>query len=93
MVTLLPQPSRLYSWPTIENMFNGKRTWVIPVCGEEWDEQKALFFSEMGDDILRVPSDSKVNGFVIRTALANRDFEIAKQSVPAVIWKSIEALQ
>jgi len=91
LTTLLPRPSRLHSWQIIRSMFPGKRMWVIPACGESWDDRKATFFEDMGDEVLRITAPSEPNGYNIRRAFAEKQYEIVKNLVPLPIWKSLEA--
>ncbi len=92
LTTLIPRPSRLHSWKIIDGMFPIQRTWIIPACGEAWDDKKADFFKEMGDEVVRISITSQVDGLSIRNALAQKQFDFVVRSVPVAIWKAIETL-
>ncbi|MEV6349782.1 adenylyltransferase/cytidyltransferase family protein [Actinoplanes sp. NPDC051851] len=87
---VLPRPDLAWDW--IIEWFPGERTWIIPDAGEEFDDWKATFFLEQGDQVLRVPEDSHVDGRTLRRLYIDRD-EHFVDGVPAEVadlyWEHI----
>lgn len=79
-VTAIPRPD--YGWQIIEKWFPETRVWVIPNAGEEFDESKAIFFHERGDEVWRVDDHSQVSGYELRKAIKALDFEYARAYIP-----------
>jgi hypothetical protein len=71
-------------------MFPGQRTWVVPRAGEAWDDSKSLFFESMGDSVYRVDQQPSVDGYSIRKAIQQKNFEHVQRSVPQGIWCAIK---
>jgi len=88
--TLMPKPSVGSSWKLICEMFPGNRAWVIPSCGEAWDDRKAEFFQQMGDSVKRIEFHPTTDGKQIRQALASRDYLSVQQSIPSPVWSVME---
>jgi len=80
--TALPRPD--ISWPILQNWFAGKRTWVIPSAGESFDEIKAEYFRQMGDQVMRFSDSSNIDGRIIRSAFA-QDPDTAAALLPEVV--------
>ncbi len=84
--TLMPRPSAGSSWNAITRMFPGKRTWVVPSCGEAWDDQKAVFLQRMGETVKRIEFQQTTDGRRIRSALETGDHQYAQQCIPPAVW-------
>lgn len=80
VTSAIPRPD--YGYETIKEWFPEKRIWIIPNAGESFDESKANFFLERGDEVLRINDDSKISGFVIRTAIKNGNINEIKDLIP-----------
>lgn len=85
LVTAIPRPDRAYE--TLRLWFPGKRVWVIPNGGEEFDESKERFFLARGDRVLRIPGTYSVRGSHVRAALVAGQMEEFRQSVPSFLWE------
>lgn len=80
ITTLLPRPD--YGWDTITSWFPGKRVWVIPLAGEEFDDKKSEFFKKMGDQVKRVTDTTGVSGRKLREFYANGQYKDFASYVP-----------
>jgi len=90
VTTLIPRPSSGTAWKLIQAMFPGKRIWLIQKREEEWDENKANFFSKMGDEVLKIPCPRSTNGRIIREYLATDNMSAVKALVPPEVLSVIE---
>ena len=90
VTTLIPQPSSGTAWKLIRAMFPGKRIWLIQKREEKWDENKANFFSRMGDEVLKIPCPRSTNGKTIREYLAAGNISAVKALVPPEVLNVIE---
>lgn len=90
LVTLIPRPSSETAWGIIENFFPEPRTWIIPKRGEEWDEMKANYFKNRGDNVLRIQCDRRTNGKYIRELLKRSDYEEIEKQVPLCVVRLIK---
>ena len=88
--TLMPKPSIGSSWKLICEMFPCGRTWIVPSCGEAWDDRKAEFFQQMGDGVKRIKFHPTTDGKQIRQALASGDYLSVQQSIPSPVWSVME---
>jgi cytidyltransferase-like protein len=61
---LLPRPE--VHWPLINSMFPGKRVWVVPAMGEDFDDMKAAFFRSMSEEVYRPVMHPTTDGRRIR---------------------------
>ena len=68
-VIALPRPES--AWPWIEAVFPGLRTWVVPDCGEPFDDMKARFFAARGDRVIRPRLPATTDGQVVRSVLGD----------------------
>lgn len=87
---LLPRPEA--NWNVVELMFPGKRTWIVPDSGEEFDQMKAGYFIAMGDDVLRVPVPSSTSGRELRDGIES-DTHTWSTHVPRAIAHYVRALR
>lgn len=90
VTTLLPRPSCGIAWEVIKSMFSEERIWIVPKREEDWDESKSNFFSTVGDKVLRIPSQRKINGKIIREYLSTNNTVAIKEAVPIEVWSIIE---
>ncbi len=77
----LPRPEAAWEWITA--MFPGPRTWVVPRCGEPFDDMKAAFFQRQGDQVIRPRLEPRTDGRVVRAALHDPD-ELRRHVPPSV---------
>ena len=89
LTTLLPRPS-IYTWDIIKALLPEKRIWIIHKRGEKWDEDKAKFFIQMGDDVLRIPCQRYSNGKIIRELLSKNEISSIREFVPVEIFYILE---
>lgn len=75
IVVSLPQPE-VY-WELVTSMFPSPRCWIVPKCGEVFDDLKAQFFEEMGDEVMRVHFEARVTGYEIRKRLHMAEVNLA----------------
>jgi hypothetical protein len=85
----MPRPD--LSWELVDAWFPGKRTWIIPEAGEEFDDNKAAFFASQGDGVLRIPETTGASGRLLRDAWLERNEALFRAGVPKacfeVYWK------
>lgn len=89
-VLVVPLPRPEAAWERVLEMLPGKRTWIVPDVGEEFDEAKAKFFRGKGDRVLRVRVIPRVSGWDVRKAIAARDLKRIQQLVPEPIARRWE---
>ena len=82
-LTALPRPD--FGWNVIKQWFPSNRIWVIPKAGELFDDQKAIYFKKLGDDVLRISDNSMISGKEIRELYINKCFEDIKQMIPTCV--------
>lgn len=80
-VMALPRPES--AWPWIEAVFPGLRTWVVPDCGEPFDDMKARFFAAKGDRVIRPRLPATTDGRVVRAVLGD-PARLAENVAPCV---------
>lgn len=80
ITTLLPRPE--YGWETIISWFPGKRIWVIPSAGEDFDNSKSVFFAKMGDQVIRFPDTTGISGRDLRRLYKEGQYEKFVSCVP-----------
>lgn len=76
------------AWSTVELVFGGPRTWIVPDVGERFDDLKADFFTARGDAVLRLCAPVRTSGFLVRKLIAERDprlVEHVPSSVAAIV--------
>lgn len=79
----MPVPN--YAWNLINDWVTQNRIWVIPDAGEEFDNDKAAFYSRMNESIIRVPDCSGVSGRELRKAYFADDFDFFSNNIPSSI--------
>jgi nicotinamide mononucleotide adenylyltransferase len=83
-VHVIPLPQPETSWGYITAVFPEPRTWIVPAIGERFDDLKAAFFRECGDEILRVTITATTDGRRVRALAERGDPELARHVPPAV---------
>lgn len=79
-VIALPRPEAHFE--LIEALFPERRVWVVPEVGEAFDELKARYFVERGDEVLRVPMQSRVSGQTVRALIQAEAWRQLETHVP-----------
>ena len=69
IILALPRPESAWSW--ITSVFPGQRTWIVPDCGEAFDDMKARFLSCKGDRVARVAQRPTTDGRQVRALLGD----------------------
>lgn len=64
ITTLMPYPN--LAWPVIKNWFPLNRVWIIPDAGEDFDDEKAIFYKKQGENVVRIGDDSEISGRELR---------------------------
>ena len=82
-ITLLPSPDGSYK--QLLRWFTGTRCWIIPNANEEFDDAKASFFESQGDSVIRYCDSTGINGWKLRNAYYNRNYNAFAQEMPACI--------
>lgn len=80
ITTILPRPE--CAWEIIKVWFPTKRIWVIPMAGEDFDDQKSIFFNKMGDEVIRFPDTTGVSGRDLRDLYKKGQYEEFLANVP-----------
>lgn len=70
-ILALPRPSLAWAWT--EAMLPGHRTWIVPDCGDHFDDEKAAFYREMGDEVVRPSFEPTIRGTRVRELIRRRD--------------------
>ena len=92
MTTFIPRPS-LETWETIQSFFDCERTWVVPtINGEfgEWENNKATFFNEQGDKVLRFFVNKNISSTDIRLIIENKQFDSLNLLIPKEVISVIQ---
>ncbi len=84
----IPRPESAWSW--ICAAFPGNRNWIIPDCGEEFDEMKARFFEGKNDNVIRIPQISTTDGRLVRELWERKDLNIEKHVPPEIVNALLE---
>jgi len=89
LTMLLPAPDK--SWVGIKKWFPEDRVWIIPDAGEEFDTQKAMFYKNQGEKIIRYSESTGISGREIREFYKDSDYDNFKKFIPSQIvdiyWK------
>jgi cytidyltransferase-like protein len=84
MITFIPRPS-LETWGIIQSFFDFERIWIVPSIDSEfgeWENNKAHFFNEQGDKVLRIFIEKNISATNIRQIIENKQFEYLNLLVP-----------
>jgi nicotinamide mononucleotide adenylyltransferase len=88
-IIALPRPEAFWDW--ICALFpDARRHWVVPQCGEAFDDMKAEFFAGKGDTVVRVAYNSSTDGRLVRDLIAQGSPELQRH-VPAAVTRSLQA--
>ena len=77
-VRILPLPRPEVSFELVQAIFPDPRVWIIPEVGEAFDEMKARFFLDRGDQVLRLRLRCEISGRTVRDL------------IEAEAWKQLE---
>lgn len=83
-VHVIPLPQPETSWGYVCAVFPEPRTWIVPAIGEPFDDLKAAFFREQGDEVLRITAPITTDGRRVRELAARGDPELARHVPPEV---------
>lgn len=84
VTTLMPRAS-IESWPTIDCLFDCKRTWVFTEnlnAPDDWEKIKMNFYQSMGEKIILIPIEKSINGSDIRQHLQMADYSSLSKLIP-----------
>jgi cytidyltransferase-like protein len=84
MTTFIPRPS-FETWKIIQSFFDSERTWIVPIIDSEfgeWENNKASFFNEQGDKVLRIFIDKNISSTDIRQLIENKNFDRLNLLIP-----------
>lgn len=76
----LPRPEVCFE--LVEAIFPEPRQWIVPDVGEVFDDLKARFFAERGDEVLRLPLESTVSGWTVRALIQAEAWPELETHVP-----------
>jgi cytidylyltransferase-like protein len=85
-VSAIPRPD--YGWDTVRAWFPGSRVWVIPSAGEAFDEAKAKFFIQNGEQVIRYTDPTKVSGKELRELWESGHTEQMKPYLPECVHEA-----
>lgn len=91
-IRVLPLPQPETSWGYVSAVFPEPRTWIVPAIGEPFDELKADFFRDQGDEVLRITAPITTDGRRVRELAARRDPELARHVPPEVYAALLDLL-
>jgi len=92
MTTFIPRPS-LETWELIQSFFDCERTWIVPTINSEfgeWENNKATFFHEQGDNVLRIFVEKNISSTDIRQIIENKQFDHLDLLVPTEAVRVIQ---
>ena len=95
VATLMPRAS-VSNWSTITALFDCERIWAFTEnqnTVDEWEKKKFDFYTQQGDETIRVKIKKDIEGTKIREFLKKKDYDSLKRLVPAEIIEEIMALQ
>jgi hypothetical protein len=81
-VAILAMPRVDIAWDLVTQWLPGRRTWVVPLAGEDFDESKVSFFKERGDHVRRYTDTSGVSGRELRAYFEAGDRSAFEAGVP-----------
>jgi hypothetical protein len=82
-VVPLLRPETCWAW--IAAAFPGPRAWIVPECGDPFDDEKAAFFRRKGDRVLRPRHRPTTDGRIVRALLAVGSPDLAVHVSPEVV--------
>jgi nicotinamide mononucleotide adenylyltransferase len=85
-IMALPRPETAFE--LVAAIFPERRTWIVPETEEAFDEMKARFFRERGDQVLRIELAPTTSGRVVRALIRRGELTLLEKHVPSgvVSW-------